>query len=611
MCRLARHEGLEVSKRMNIRNFCIIAHIDHGKSTLADRMLQATGAIADRDMRAQLLDGMDLERERGITIKASAVTVKHTHRGEPFMLNFIDTPGHVDFHYEVSRALTACEGAILVVDATQGVEAQTVANAYLAVEAGLEIIPVVNKIDLPSARPDEVAMEIEQVLGLDAADVIFCSAKSGAGIDELLDAICERLPAPGGDPKAKTQALIFDSEYDDYRGVVVYFRLMNGRLAVGDRVLMMGAGRTFVITELGKFMPKMTGFKAPMEAGEVGYFVGAIKTLDDVNIGDTITLDLHRADEPLPGYREPQQMVFCDFYPSGDTEFDDLRDAINRLHINDASFTYQANASEALGFGFRCGFLGMLHMDIIQERLEREGGVQIVQTAPTVTYEVLKRDGEVIQITNPADLPDMSIVAEIREPIVRVEIITPNESIGDLMKLSESRRGIYKKQQFLSDTRQILVYELPLAEIIYDYYDKLKSITRGYGTMDYHLEGFRADTLVKMEILVNACPVDALSVIVHRDKAEQRGRQLLTRLKKEIDRHMFEIPLQAAIGGKIIARETIKSVGKNVTAKCYGGDVSRKRKLLEKQKEGKRRMKRVGTVDIPQEAFMAVLDLNE
>ncbi len=596
---------------MNIRNFSIIAHIDHGKSTLADRLLQRTGAITEREMRDQLLDGMDIERERGITIKASAVTVHHKHRGEDFMLNFIDTPGHVDFHYEVSRALTACEGAILVVDATQGVQAQTVANAYMAVDAGLEIIPVVNKVDLPSARPEEVAMEIEQVLGLPAEQCIYCSAKTGQGIDELLAAICERLPGPSGDPNAKTQALIFDSEYDDYRGVIVYFRLFNGKLRVGDKLLMMGTGRSYTISEMGKFTPKMTPMNSPMAAGEVGYMVAAIKTLEDVNIGDTITLALDPADKPLPGYREPQQMVFCDFYPSGDTQFEDLRDAIHRLHLNDASFTFTPQSSEALGFGFRCGFLGMLHMEIIQERLEREGNVQVVQTAPTVTYEVLLTSGQVLQINNPAELPDPSKVAEIREPIVRVEILTPESSIGDLMNLCQSRRGLYKKQQYLSDTRQILVYELPLAEIIYDFYDKLKSITRGYGTMDYTFLEFRADRLVKMDILVNGQKVDALSTIVHRDKAEQRGRALLLRLKKEIDRHLFEIPLQAAIGGKVIARETIRSVGKNVTAKCYGGDISRKRKLLEKQKEGKKRMKRIGTVDIPQEAFMAVLEPDE
>jgi GTP-binding protein LepA len=579
-------------------------------------MLQKTGAISERDMTNQVLDGMDLERERGITIKASAVSVKYKPKtgklaGQECMLNFIDTPGHVDFHYEVSRALTACEGAILVVDATQGVEAQTVANAYMAINQNLEIIPLVNKIDLPSARPEDVALEVEHVLGIPSTDVIFASAKTGQGVEELLDAICNRLPAPRGDAGAKTQALIFDSEYDDYRGVIVYFRLFNGRLAIGDKIRMMGTGRSYVITEMGKFMPKMTLQKAPFEAGEVGYFVAAIKALDEVNTGDTVTLENNPADEPLPGYREPLRMVFCDFYPIGDTQFDELRDAIDRLHLNDASFSYTPTSSEALGFGFRCGFLGMLHMDIIQERLEREGNVEIVQTAPTVTYEIKMTDGTVLQITNPADLPDLSQVEEIREPIVKVEIITPKEYIGDLMTLCESRRGKYVKQQFLSDTRQILEYDLPLAEIIFDYYDKLKSMTHGYGTMDYNLAGFRKDDLVKMDILVNGDKVDALSSIVHRDKASIRGRALLSRLKKEIARHLFEIPLQAAIGGKIIARETIKSVGKNVTAKCYGGDVSRKRKLLEKQKEGKKRMKRVGTVDIPQEAFMAVLDSGE
>lgn len=613
---------------MKIRNFCIIAHIDHGKSTLADRMLQRTGAISERDMRNQLLDGMDLERERGITIKASAVSVTYrptesglTSSDRPktgsksseteYQLNFIDTPGHVDFHYEVSRALAACEGAVLVVDATQGVQAQTVANAYLAADSDLEIIPVINKVDLPSARPEEVAMEIEQVLGLPAEDCLQCSAKTGQGIDELLGAICDRLPGPTGDRDRKTQALIFDSVYDEYRGVIIYFRLFNGRLSVGDKVRMMGTGRSYTITELGKFVPKMTTIKHPLYAGDVGYMVAAIKTLDDVNIGDTITLDHDPADDQLPGYQPPQQMVFCDFYPAGDTQFDQLRDAIARLHLNDASFTFAPQSSDALGFGFRCGFLGMLHMEIIQERVEREGNVQVIQTAPTVTYEVALTSGEVMKITNPSDLPDPSHVSEVREPIVSVEFITPNDSIGDLMRLCESRRGVYRGQRYLGEERQILDYELPLAEIIFDFFDKLKSITRGYGTMDYTLTGFHVDRLVKMDILVNGQPVDALSVIVHRDRAEQRGRSLLLRLKKEIDRHLFEIPLQAAIGGKVIARETIKSVGKNVTAKCYGGDVSRKRKLLEKQKEGKRRMKRVGTVDIPQKAFMAVLASDE
>ncbi|MBI1337441.1 MAG: elongation factor 4 [Phycisphaera sp.] len=596
---------------VHIRNFCIIAHIDHGKSTLADRMLMGTGAMTERTRREQTLDDMDLERERGITIKASAVSVEHTFRGELYELNFIDTPGHVDFHYEVSRALAACEGALLVVDATQGVEAQTVANLYKAVEADLHLIPVINKIDLPSAMPEDVALQVESVLGLDANDCVFTSAKTGQGVPELLDAICERFPPPRGDADAKTQALIFDAKYDDYRGVIVYFRLMNGRLTVGDRIRMMRKGRVYTITELGKFKPKMLAMDDPMEAGDVGYMVAAIKTLDDVNIGDTITSDIHPASEPLAGYREPQPMVYCDFYPTGDTQFEDLRDAMARLHLNDASFTHEPTSSEALGFGFRCGFLGMLHMDIIQERLERESNVTIVQTAPTVTYEVDLRDKTTRRITTPADLPDPTLIQDIKEPIVRAEIITPTRSIGDIMKLCEQRRGTFKDQKFVSEERQILHYDLPLAEIIYDFFDKLKSITSGYGTVDYEVDTFRADDLVKMDILVNGSKVDALSVIVHRSKAEYRGRILLKRLKEEIDRHLFEIPLQAAIGGKIIARETIKSVGKNVTAKCYGGDVSRKRKLLEKQKEGKKRMKRVGTVDIPQEAFMSVLDPGE
>ena len=599
----------------NIRNFCIIAHIDHGKSTLADRMLQGTGVMHERNQREQTLDNMDLERERGITIKASAVSVEHQYQGELYELNFIDTPGHVDFHYEVSRALAACEGAVLVVDATQGVEAQTVANLYKAVEADLELIPVINKIDLPSAQPEERAMQVEDVLGLDAADCIMTSAKTGVGVAELLDAICQRFPPPKGNPDAPLQALIFDAIYDDYRGVVVYFRMVNGRMKKGDRILMMGAGRTYQVTELGKFRPEMTATTDPFEAGDVGYMVAAIKTLEDVNIGDTITLDTARCDAPLPGYEEPAPMVYCDFYPSGDTQFDELRDAIARLHVNDASYTFEPTNSEALGSGFRCGFLGMLHMDIIQERLEREGDVSIVQTAPTVTYEVeiIGKGGEkqIIQITNPAELPDMSKVKSIREPIVAAEIITPTSGIGDIMKLCESRRGVYKSQKFLADDRQILEYDLPLAEIIYDFFDKLKSITSGYGTVDYHVTGFKTDNLVKMDVLVNGTPVEALSLIVHRSKAEFRGRHLLKRLKDQIDKHLFEIPLQAAIGGKIIARETIKSVGKNVTAKCYGGDVSRKRKLLEKQKKGKERMKKVGSVDIPQEAFMSVLDTGE
>ena len=599
---------------MHIRNFSIIAHIDHGKSTLADRLLQSTHAVSDREAREQILDSMDIERERGITIKASAVTVYYKHNGEDYQLNFIDTPGHVDFHYEVSRALTACEGAILVVDATQGVQAQTVANAYLAVNNHCELIPCINKVDVQGSRPLETAMEVEQVLGLPAEDAMYVSAKTGLGIPELIGAICDKLPPPRKAEMPQTRALIFDAIYDDYRGVIVFVRLFDGSLRIGDRIRMMSMGRTFSITEMGRYTPKPTKIDA-LGTGDVGYFIAQIKTLEDIRIGDTVTRDVDPAPTPLPGYQEPLRMVFCDFYPSsgGDkgSEFEHLREAINKLHLNDASFTFAPNHSEALGFGFRCGFLGMLHMDIIQERLEREGGVDIVQTPPTVTYQILLRDDTLIDIHNPADLPDLSKVQEIREPIVRLEIICPNESIGEMMRLCETRRGTYRNQKYLSETRQILDYELPLAEIIYDFYDRLKSVTRGYGTMDYELIGYRRDELVKVQILVNGNPVDALSFICHRDKAEHRGRVVLVKLKKEIDRHQFEIPLQAAIGGKIIARESISAVRKNVTAKCYGGDVSRKRKLLEKQKEGKKRMKMIGNVEIPQKAFMSVLATEE
>jgi len=602
---------------VQVRNFSIIAHIDHGKSTLADRLLQFTQAVSDREAREQLLDTMDLERERGITIKASAVTVHHQYKGEDYELNFIDTPGHVDFSYEVSRALTACEGALLVVDATQGVEAQTVANAYLAVENNLEMIAVINKIDLPAARPEAVAMEIEQVLGLPAEECLYCSAKTGEGVRELLDVICEKLPPPRPSETDKTRALIFDSHYDDYRGVIVYVRVFDGRLRVGDRIRMMGTGRTFTVSELGRYTPKPEKVDSLNQA-EVGYLVAAIKTLADIRVGDTITRDADPATKALPGYREPKQMVFCDFYPATTSsesgrkgDYETLREAIEKLHLNDGSFTYEAQRSEALGFGFRCGFLGLLHMEIIQQRLEREGGVEIVQTAPTVSYQIELTSGELIEIHNPADLPDPSRIRSIREPIVKVEIICPNESIGDLMKLCDARRGIYQRQQFVSATRQILDYEIPLAEIIYDFHDKLKSMTRGYGTMDYEITGYRAGQLVKVSILVNGQPVEALSFMCHRDRSATRSRAILHKLRKQIDRHLFEIALQAAIGGKIIARETIQALRKNVTAKCYGGDVTRKRKLLEKQKRGKKRMKTVGSVNIPQEAFLAVLETGE
>ncbi|HEX8340999.1 MAG TPA: translation elongation factor 4 [Tepidisphaeraceae bacterium] len=596
---------------MRICNFSIIAHIDHGKSTLSDRLLMSAGAITQREFQHQMLDDMDLERERGITIKASAVTVFHEHKGEQFMLNFIDTPGHVDFHYEVQRALQACEGAILVVDASQGVQAQTVANAYAAVEAGLEIIPVLNKIDLPSARPVEIAEETEQVLGLPAEDCIPVSAKTGQGIPELLAALCEKLPPPRGDPDKPLRALIFDSIYDDYRGVIAYVRVVDGKLRKGQKIRFMGTNKLYQVTDLGKNMPRPKRVDE-IGTGEVGFVVAAIKDLHDVRVGDTITDDDNKATEQLPGYKPVQQMVYCDFYPSGNTQYDELRDAMDRLSLNDASFSFDPENNDALGFGFRCGFLGLLHMEIIQERLEREFQIEIIQTAPTVTYEVLKTDGTTEKIDSPSELPNLTHVEEIREPFIDMQLILPGDCVGLMMKLCEERRGIYKKTEYLGHSgRVILVYELPLAEVIYDFYDRLKSSTKGYGTMDYEVTGFRPGDLVKVDILVNGDKVDALSIIVHRDHADQRGRRLLSRLKEEIPKHLFEIPLQAAIGGKILARETIKSMGKNVTAKCYGGDVSRKRKLLEKQKEGKKRMKRMGSVDIPQEAFLAILEAGD
>jgi GTP-binding protein LepA len=526
------------------------------------------------------------------------------------MLNFIDTPGHVDFHYEVQKALQACEGAILVVDATQGVQAQTVANAYAAIEAGLEIIPVINKIDLASARPVEVAEEIEQVLGFKAEDCILVSAKTGQGIDELIGKLCEQLPPPKGSADAPARALIFDSIYDDYRGVIVYCRVVDGALSKGQKIRFMGTAKEYQITDLGKLMPRPKQVER-LGTGEVGYLVAAIKDLHDVRVGDTVTDAETPAPEALPGYRPIQQMVFCDFYPAGKTQYEELRDAMDRLQLNDSSFTFTPESSDALGFGFRCGFLGLLHMEIIQERLEREFNIEVVQTAPTVTYEIAMTDGTTKRIDSPSELPNLTHVEEIREPYIKMDMIVPADSVGAIMKLGEDRRGIYKKTEYIGTARVILQYEIPLAEVIYDFYDKLKSSTRGYGTMDYDVIGFRAGDLAKLDILVNGDRVDALSVIVHKTHAEQRGRRLLLRLKQEIARHLFEIPLQAAIGGKIIARETIKSVGKNVTAKCYGGDVTRKRKLLEKQKEGKKRMKRVGSVDIPQEAFMAILEPGE
>jgi GTP-binding protein LepA len=596
-----------MTDRSLIRNFSIIAHIDHGKSTLADRFLLASGAISEREMRDQFLDDMDLEREMGITIKANRATIEYTHDGKTYMLNLLDTPGHVDFHYEVSRALDACEGVLLLVDATQGAQAQTIANAYMAIEANRIIIPVINKIDLPTAHPEEVALELEQIIGLPAEDAVFVSAKTGEGLDEVCRSIIERIPPPEGDAEAPLRALVYDAKPDPHRGVIVHLRMIDGTVRVGDKVDFMGVGRTYYVTELGKFRPKMQAVKE-LSAGEVGYLIGSIKVLADVNIGDTVTLSTRPASEPLPGYQPPQQMVFCDFYPGPSTQTDELREALEKLWLNDCSFTYQPATSDALGIGYRCGFLGLLHMKIIQERLERESDISVVQTAPTVTFEVFKTNGETIHTESPSELPERTQIAEIREPMIIANLVIPAEFVGGVMKLSLDRRGVQKRQEYLSATRVMLTYEFPLSEIIYDFYDKLKSTTKGYGTMDYEMTGFQAGDLVKLDILVNSMPVDALSIIVHRGMAESRGRRLITRLRKEIARHQFEIPIQAAISGKVIARETIKGFRKDVTAKCYGGDITRKRKLLEKQKAGKKRMKMVGNVEIPQEAFMSVLD---
>ncbi len=594
----------------NIRNFCIIAHIDHGKSTLADRLLLMTGTVSQREFKEQMLDTMDIERERGITVKASAVTMNYSRDGKEYMLNLIDTPGHVDFHYEVSRSMTACEGAILVVDATQGVEAQTVANAYLAVDCGLEIIPVINKTDLPAAQPTVVAEEIEHILGINKNECFHISAKSGLGVDELLDAIITFLPPPQPDADEHIKALIFDSHYDDYRGVICYVRVFSGKLTAGQKIKMLGTGRAYQISELGKFTPTMKKIDS-LSTGEVGYVIASIRNLSDVTIGDTITLSTDPAEKPLPGYKKPLQMVFSDFYPGNNTEYSQLRSAFDKLALNDASFSFFPQNSPALGFGFRCGFLGMLHMEIIQERLERENDIEVVQTAPTVTYEVLTTDDVVLKVDSPSQLPEPTKIEELREPIVKLEIITPKDSIGGIMQLAEQRRCQLLKTDYISTTRVMMEFRAPLAEIVYDFYDQLKGISKGYATMDYELIGFEAADLVKIEILINKDPVDALSLIVHRSNAEARGRKLLLKLRKAIPRHQFEIPLQAAIGGKIIARESIKAFRKDVTAKLYGGDVTRKMKVLKKQKEGKKRMKSIGSVQIPQKAFMSILDTSD
>ncbi len=590
-----------------IRNFSIIAHIDHGKSTLADRLLERTGTIHKRDLREQVLDDLELERDRGITIKARAVSLRHEHQGKVYELNLIDTPGHVDFHYEVSRSLVCCEGAILLVDAFQGVEAQTVANAYAAIERDLEIVSVVNKVDLTHARVDEVLEEMEQSLGVDPYSVLRCSAKSGLGIDELLDAIVERIPPPAGDPDADIQAMVFDSHYDEYRGAITYIRMMNGTVRRGQKIRFLKAGTTHEVLELGQFVPERRSCDV-LRAGQVGYLICNIKSLGDVHIGDTVAAADLPETSPLPGYQPPKRMVYCGLYPSDGEDFEGLRDALTKLSVNDPSFEFEPETSDALGFGFRCGFLGLLHMEIIQQRLEREADLDLVQTAPNVTYQILTTGGQELEIHNPQKVPDAGQIEEFRQPIVRVNFILPAEYIGPVMQLSTDRRGTYIRTEYLSPTRTILTYDLPLAEVIYDLYDKLKSCTRGYGTMDYELQGYYPADLVKLDILVGGNRVDALSIICHREDAERRGRAVVKKLRGEIDRHMFEVALQASIGTRIIARETISAMRKNVTAKCYGGDISRKRKLWAKQKEGKKRMKSIGSVDIPQKAFLAVLD---
>jgi GTP-binding protein LepA len=593
-----------------IRNFSIIAHIDHGKSTLADRMLELTGAVDKRDMRAQLLDDMELERERGITIKARAVTIWHEFEGKKHQLNLIDTPGHVDFNYEVEKSLQACEGALLLVDASQGVEAQTVANAYLAIESDLEIVPVLNKIDLAHARPEEVAEEIENSLGIDATDALAVSAKTGQGVHAVLDAIVRKVPHPDGRPDEPLRALIFDAVYDEYRGIIVYLRVFNGTIKEDDMILMMGTKKVFEAIEIGRFSPSMLRTKE-LTAGEVGYFISNIKALGDVRVGDTMTIHKGPPQKMLPGYRPPMHMVFADFYPTNTGDFDQLREALETLQLSDSSLSFAPVTSEALGFGFRCGFLGLLHMEIVQQRLEREHDQDLIQTAPTVTYKIELADGEVVEIHSPGQLPDPDKYERILEPIARVSIMVPTEYIGAVMQIAADHRAEYVRQEYLSVTRVQLIYDVPMAEIIFDFYDKLKSATRGYGTMNYEVRDYQEGDLVKLRILVNGKEVDALSCVVHRDQADRRGRAAIGKLRKEIPRHMFEIPLQAAISGRIIARETIKAMRKDVTAKCYGGDITRKRKLLEKQKEGKRRMRSVGNVDIPQKAFLSVLGNSE
>lgn len=599
-------------KKKYIRNFSIIAHIDHGKSTLADRLIEMTGVLSKREMEEQVLDNMDIERERGITIKSQAVRMKYKAKdGHTYELNLIDTPGHVDFNYEVSRSLAACDGAILVVDASQGVEAQTLANVYLALDNNLEILPVINKVDLPNARPDEVKNEIEDIIGIPAQDAPCISAKTGLNVDEVLERIVSDIPAPTGDEKAPLQALIFDSIYDNYQGAIAYCRIKNGTVKVGDKIRLMASGKTFTVTEVGYFEPGSYSPAESLTAGEVGYIAASIKSLSDIRVGDTITVDDRPAEKPLPGYKKVNPMVYCGLYPVDGSDYENLKVALEKLQLNDAALEYEPETSAALGFGFRCGFLGLLHLEIIEERLDREFDLSLITTSPSVIYKVYKTDGTMVEIYNPADLPPADEISRIEEPFVQAEILTPKEFVGNIMEICQNRRGIYIDMKYLDTTRVTLIYELPLNEIIYDFFDKLKSKTKGYASFDYEIKEYRPSTLVKLDILVNGENVDALSFIVHKDSAYERGKKMIEKLKEVIPRQLFTIPLQAAIGGKIIARETISAMRKDVLAKCYGGDVTRKKKLLEKQKRGKKKMREIGNVEIPQEAFLSVLKLDD
>lgn len=599
------------ARQQKIRNFSIIAHIDHGKSTLADRILEYTGTLTSREMQEQVLDNMDLERERGITIKLQAVRLTYrADDGVEYLLNLIDTPGHVDFTYEVSRSLAACEGALLVVDAAQGIEAQTLANVYLALDNNLEILPVINKIDLPSADPDRVKQEIEDVIGLDASEAVHASAKAGIGIKEILEQVVEKVPAPTGDPDQPLKALIFDSHYDPYKGVVVYVRVMDGQIKAGSKIKMMATGKTFEVIEVGAFMPRMTTVDE-LNVGDVGFFVAGMKTVGDTRVGDTVTDAKNPTAEPLPGYRKINPMVYCGLYPIETSDYNDLREALEKLQLNDASLSWEPETSSALGFGFRCGFLGLLHMDVIQERIEREFNIPLITTAPSVIYRVALTNGEIISIDNPSNYPEAGKLEYVEEPYVKASIIVPNDYVGTVMELCQSKRGEFVNMEYLDTTRVTIIYQVPLSEIVYDFFDQLKSGTKGYASFDYEVSGYRKSNLVKMEILLNGEQVDALSFIVHRDRAYHRGRIICEKLRQLIPRQMFEIPIQASVGTKVVARETVKALRKNVLAKCYGGDISRKRKLLEKQKEGKKRMKQVGSVEVPQEAFMAVLKIDE